>query len=488
MRFGRIEVSRPPGDGEPGGGKPFSAAEHFLSLQEPLVENVRHFIVENNLEVIIAGASDLNGIFIGKRIPAVRFAERPLASAVVSDVFWILDAEHRDIPAPNDSETWWPAWDRGFADLDAFPDLSTFRVVPWLDRTGLVLCEHFFPDGRAIDIAPKNVLRRVLRRAESVGTVKFAAELEFFLFQETEETIDEKGYRPLALRTLTPRPRAYGIQQGTTDEHVMRPLVRSLEAFGIPIEYWNPEVGPGQYEVNMVYSDLPEAADRAFLFKHAVKEVAAQHDLTATFMAKPLPGLGSSCHLHQSLWKEKQNLFWAGERGDHLSDLALRYIGGSVAALAELMLPLAPNLNSYKRLVPHSAAGTTATWSYDNRTTGLRILNQDANNCRVENRVGGADVNPYLAMAASLAGGLHGIEHGGTPPAPFGADAYSEPSLTQLPASLDEAIAAFEASAVAKDFFGEEFVRFYAHTRKWELEQFRANVTDWEVRRYFLSL
>jgi glutamine synthetase len=482
-------MSRPPSDPAPGNespaGKQLSEAEAFLSLQEPLVEHVRRTIVENNLEVIIAGASDLNGLFLGKRIPAVCFGERPLASVPVGDVIWILDTEQDAIPPPPDPEAWWPSWSRGgYADIEAIPDLSTLRIVPWLERTGLVLCEYFFTDGRAIEIAPRSLLRRLVRRAESIGSAKFAAEFEFCFFQETEETLEDKGHQALALRTLTLRPRAYGIQRGTTDEHITRPLVRGLEGFGIPIERWHPELGPGQYEVNMAFTDLLDAGDRAFLFKHAVKEIAAQHALMATFMAKPLPSFGSSCHLHQSLWKEDQNLFWDDEREGNLSDLALHYIGGSLAALPDLTLPLAPTLNSYKRLTPHSAAGTTATWSYDNRTTALRILNHDANSCRVENRVAGGDVNPYLAIAASLAGGLYGIENRVRPPAAFVGDAYGDPTVTQLPTSLEEAIAAFESSPIARDFLGEEFVRFYSHTRKWELEQFRANVTDWEVKRY----
>ena len=459
-------------------------AQQFLNRQAPLVENVQRLIAENNLEVIIAGASDLNGIFLGKRVPAARFAERPLTSIAVSDYFWVMDTEQNPIPPPAGTSGWWPSWERGYGDIDAFPDLSTFRVVPWLDHTGLVLCEHFFTDGRPIKIAPRHVLQQVVERAASVGTAKFAAELEFFLLRENEQTLEEKGHRALALQTLTLRLGAYGIYRGTTDEHIIRPLARHLEAFGIPIEYWNPEGSAGQYEVNVVYTDLAEAADRAFLFKHAVKEIAAQHGLTATFMAKTLPSYGSSCHLHQSMWDGTQNLFWDDDDEGHLSALARHYIGGLVASLPELTLLFAPNLNSYKRLIPYSAAGTTATWGYENRTAALRVLHHEPNSCRVENRVGGGDVNPYLAMAACLAGGLYGIEHQIDAPPPFAADAYNDPTVTKLPDSLDDAIDAFESSEVAKEYLGAEFVRFYAGTRKWELEQFRANVTDWEIRRY----
>jgi glutamine synthetase len=464
--------------------KSATEASAFVSRQAHLVDSIRRAIEEKNLEVIIAGASDINGIFLGKRVPAARFAEHPLASVAVSDYFWVMDTEQNPIPPPPGYEGWWPSWKHGYGDVDAFPDLATFRVVPWLDRTGLVLCEHFFTDGRPVEIAPRRVLKRLIERIASVGTPKFAAELEFFLFRETEDSLEEKGYRAQSLQPLNPRLGAYGIYRGTTDEHVIRPLTRNLEAFGIPIEYWNPEGSAGQYEVNMIYADLPEAADRAFLFKHAIKEIAFQQGLTATFMAKVLPSYGSSCHLHQSVWSNGQNLFWGSENDGKLSAVAKHYIAGLVASLPELTLLFAPTINSYKRLIPYSAAGTTATWGFENRTAALRVLNNDKTSCRIENRVPGGDVNPYLAMAGCLAGGLYGLEHELQAPSPTETDAYMDPTVTRLPNSPEQAIAVFESSPVANEYLGEEFVRFYAGTRKWELEQFRANVTDWEIRRY----
>jgi glutamine synthetase len=463
-------------------------AQEFLSRQEPLVDDVKRAIAEHGLEVIIAGAADLNGTFRGKRVPAVRFLEHPLASVAVSDYFWAMDTEETVIPREVGYTGWWPSWEQGFGDVAVFPDLSTFRVVPWLDRTGLVLCEHFFLDGRAIDVAPRRVLRRVVERAASFGTPKLAAELEFFLYRESEESLEQKGHRAQLLQPLTIRLGAYGIYRGTTDEHVIRPLARHLEAFGIPVEYWNPEGGAGQYEVNMAHSELPDAADRAFLFKHAVKEIASQHGLMATFMAKTLPGFGSSCHIHQSVWADGHNLLWDGSSKDRLSELALRYIGGQVASLPDFTLMLAPNVNSYKRLIADSAAGTTATWGYENRTTGLRVIRDDATSCRIENRVPGGDVNPYLAMAACLAGGLYGLENEVAAPSPVEGNAYRDESMTPLPSSMEQAISAFESSSIAKDYLGDEFVRFYAATRKWELDQFRANVTDWEIKRYLQFL
>ena len=216
-----------------------------------------------------------------------------------------------------------------------------------------------------------------------------------------------------------------------------------------------------------------------------MKEIAAAHEMTATFMAKTLPGFGSSCHVHQSLWSpDGRNLCWEAGAPGHVSELLRHYVGGQLAVLQELTLLFAPNLNSYKRFGVESAAGTTASWGFENRTCGLRVINEGEEATRVENRVPGGDVNPYLAMAGCIAGGLYGIENGIKPPEPYTGNAYRDPSLPHVPASLEEAIGRFEQSEIANEYLGESFVRFYAATRRWELEQFRASVTDWEIKRY----
>jgi glutamine synthetase len=464
-------------------------ADAFLARQRPLVDEARRTLEESGIEVVIAGASDLNGIFRGKRVPARRFIEHPLNPVHVSDYFWAMDTEELIMPREPGFPGWWPCWDTGFADVLPIPDLATLRIAPWLDRTAVVLCEHFFHDGSPVEIAPRLLLRRLVDRAAERGLFpKFAAELEFFLFRESEESLEQSGYRSAALTPMNLRLGAYGIIRGSLDEHVIRPLTSHMEAYGIPLEYWNPEGGAGQQEVNLLYCDLLEAADRAFLFKHAVKEIAASHDLMATFMAKTLPGFGSSCHIHQSLWSEDKNLCWQEDAPGHISDLTLDYIGGQVATLAEMTLLFAPTLNSYKRFQPDAGAGTTATWGFENRTCGVRVINENEGGTRVENRVPGGDVNPYLAMAGCIAGGLYGIEHKVKPPDPISHNAYNDPSVPLLPTSLEQAIEAFEASEVAAEYLGAEFVRFFAATRRWELEQFRAAVSDWEVRRYLQFL
>ena len=467
-----------------------TTGQHGTVDDPALIESVRRAIADNDIEVVISGTADLNGIFRGKRVPATRFAEHPLHPVHVSDYFWIIDTEEEVIPPDVVGEGWWPSWNSGFGDVAPIPQLETFRIVPWLDRTAMVLNEHRFRDGRVVEFSPRQVLRQLVERAERQGVfAKMAAELEFSLYRETEDSLQEKGYRCETLSPLNPRLGAYSVYRGSTDEHVIRPLARHIEGFGIPIEYWNPEGAAGQYEVNIVYTDVLEAADRAFLFKHAVKEVAHQHGLLASFMAKVLPGFGQSCHVHASIWSEDgQPLMWDETASDHLSQTARHAIGGSLETLPGFTALFCPNINSYKRLGPDTAAGSSVTWGIENRTAGLRLLSDEPGGCRIENRVPGGDCNPYLAMAGVLAGMLYGIDNEIEPPGPHQGNAARDPAVRPIPMSLEAAVAAFETSEVAKEYLGAEFVRVFAATRRWELEWFRNSVTDWEVRRYLQFL
>jgi len=467
-----------------------TSAGHEPAADPALVDRVRRAIADHDVEVVIAGTADLNGLFRGKRVPAARFVEHPTHPVHVSDYFWIMDTEENVMPPEVVSHGWWPSWETGFGDVLPIPQLETFRIAPWLERTAVVLTEHRFRDGRIIEFAPREMLRRLVDRAERQGVfAKLAAELEFSLYRESEDSLQEKGYRSDLLVPLNPRLGAYSIYRGSTDEHVIRPLARDLEEFGIPIEYWNPEGAAGQYEVNIVYTDVLEAADRAFLFKHAVKEIAQQHGLIASFMAKVLPGFGQSCHVHASIWSEDgEPLMWDEVADDHLSQTARHAVGGSLATLRDFTLLFCPNINSYKRLGPDPAAGSTVSWGIENRTAGLRMLTDDPQGCRIENRVPGGDANPYLVMAGVLAGMLHGIDNKIEPPEPHQGNAARDPAVQSIPMSLEAAVDAFESSDAAKEYLGPEFVRVFAATRRWELEWFRSGVTDWEIRRYLQFL
>ena len=310
------------------------------------------------------------------------------------------------------------------------PDLATLRVAPWLDRTAIVLCEHFFHDGSPVEIAPRLMLRRLADRAAERGlSPKFAAELEFFLFKESEESLEQNGYRSAALKPMNLRLGAYSIFRGTTDEHVIRPLTSHMEAFGIPIEYWNPEGGAGQHEVNLLYCDLLEAADRAFLFKHAVKEIADSHDLWRRSWPRRCPGSVRAVTSTSRCGRRSQNLCWQADAPGHLSDLALqlhRRAGRHPAGDD-------PALRSDDQLVQAFPArrrrrhdGLVGLREPDLRRPGHK---RERGGTRVENRVPGGDVNPYLAMAGCIAGGLYGLENEIKAPDPIEHNAYHDASI-----------------------------------------------------------
>ena len=287
---------------------------------------------------------------------------------------------------------------------------------------------------------------------------------------------------------MNPGLNCYSIHHASIDEPVIGRVCRMLTAYGIPVEAYNREHGAGMYEINLRYTDALRAADQTMLYKSATKEISAQMGVTPTFMAKfgdDVDGCGG--HIHQSLWTADgaDNVFWNKLGAYHVSELLGHYVAGVLATLPEFMLMYAPNVNSYKRYVAGTWAPTNLTWGVDNRTTALRVIAGSASAARVENRVAGADLNPYLGFAASLAGGLHGIENKLAPPSPTRGSAYDDVSAEKLPRSLPEALERFRGSELARRYFGEEFVEQYVAVREWEVERHRRAVTDWERQRYF---
>jgi glutamine synthetase len=363
-------------------------------------------------------------------------------------------------------------WHTGYPDGKCAIDRSTFRVIPWEPGTAFFLLDF------EAEISPRAVFRRVLER--SPYAAHFAAEFEFFLFRETAESLREKGYRNLT--PLTPGMFGYSVLRASQNSGLMIDLLEQLGGFGIPIEGLHTETGPGVYEAAIAVEEGLAAADRAALFKTAVKEIAARHGAIPTFMAKVSSALpGSSGHLHQSLWKDGENLFNSGAEG-----MMGSYIAGLVAFMPELMAIFCPTINSYKRTVPGVWAPVNATWGIDNRTTAVRAIPSSGKGSRVELRLTGADINPYLAMAASLAAGLEGIARRLKPPAPL-TDAYAS-SAAPLPRSLEEATRLLATSQVARDWLGDTFVDHYVSTRDWEVRQYGKAVTDWELARYLESI
>lgn len=375
--------------------------------------------------------------------------------------------------------------DPGFADARATVDPETARHLPWED-VPLVLADFRDDAGVAGTACPRSLLRRVVARAEEMGfTARFGPEYEWFTYRETPHGLAEKDYR-----SPTPlSPGMFGYSGLRTAQHAdfLRDLYTQLTGCGVELEGLHTETGPGVLEAAIAHREALEAADRAVLFKQGVKEISYAHGLLSSFMAKPaadLPGCGG--HLHQSLWRDGRNAFYdpAGRHG--LSATFEAYLAGQLRLLPQLMPLFAPNVNSYKRYVAGSWAATRANWGVDNRTVALRAIPGGSDGTRLETRVPGADANPYLAIAAALAAGLHGISAGWTleEPAVTGS-AYAQEIGAPLPADLGAAAGAMQGSEAVGDLLGTDFRDHFAETRRWEWEQYRAAVTDWERRRYF---
>jgi glutamine synthetase len=437
----------------------------------------------HHIEVVKVGAADMDGVYRGKRVTRDSFLSLCQGEGIPQcDVVFGWDIQEEvigDLP--------YSSWAGGFRDVIMRPDLSTFAVVPWEPGAASVVCDFYTEEGEPFPVAPREVLRRVVERAAEVGLrSRMAIELEVRYFREDQESLRTKDY--IGLRPLSPGLNCYSIHHASIDEDVVGEVCLLLLEYGIPVSGYNREHGAGMYEINLGHGDVLTAADQAMLYKSASREIAARRGVIPTFMAKYSDQLdGCSGHIHQSVWdaEGERNLFWDEEGRHHMSRLMGHYVAGLLASLPEFMLMYAPNVNSYKRFVEGTWAPTTATWGFENRTTALRIISTNASACRIEQRVPGADVNPYLGFAACLAGGLHGIERKLEPPPMTEGDAYGMKGLLRLPSTLSEAVEAFTSSALAREFFGEGFVEHYAAMRRWEVDKYNRAVTDWERRRYF---
>lgn len=426
--------------------------------------------------------TDIDGILRGKYISRDKFRSILEKGSTFCDVIFGWDAAD----ALYDRSTY-TGWHTGFPDSPARLAPGTLRFIPWEDQLPFMLGELTDAAGNPSPVCPRQLLKKIAGEAKAAGFAPvFAQEFEWFNFKETPESAAAKQYRDLT--PLTPGMFGYSILRSTLRNDFFRALFDELTAFGIPIEGLHTETGPGTYEAAIAHSEVVEAADRAVLFKTAVKEIAYRHGIMATFMAKiheQMPGCGG--HVHQSLWdaEGQRNVFHDASDPLRLSDIARHYIAGQLHCLPHIMPMFAPTLNSYKRLVEGAWAPTTLTWGIDNRTVALRVLNGGASSARVETRVIGADVNPYLAMAASLAAGLYGIKYKLDPGDPVNGNGYLATGKEKLPATLFEAASRMKTSEIAQELFGETFTRHFVMTREWEWRQHLKSVTDWEYRRYF---
>lgn len=445
------------------------------------------------IHTVVTGASDMHGIWRGKRLPVADFLAKLERGIPFSDVVLVITHsedtdEGQELVEPPGGEAYplyFPRKEQGFPDIFAVPDLATARLLPWHEATVGVLGDFHLPGGGDVPLDPRIVLRRLIERARAHGfEPKIGIEYEFYLFRGDLAALAESGWR---LRPVRTRPYTYGVYGGSLDEALIGEIRRQLAAAGIRVEACNPETGPGQFELNIHYEDALKAADDAFLYKNAVREIAARHELMASFMAKPRRDwAGSSCHVHQSLWRTdtSANAFFDHELGHGLSQTGRQYVGGLLATMREFTALFAPTPNSYKRFTPYSWAGMSVSWSYENRSTGVRAIAEHPDESRLEHRLPGADTNPYTVVAACLASGLHGLECKIEPAPAYEGDAYATGELESVPLSLEEAAALLERSSVAREMLGEDFVAHYVLMKRFEAEKYRQQVSEWEVRRY----
>ena len=447
------------------------------------VDGLRNEFAERGVNKVKLVGFDIDGVGRGKYISLDKFYAVAESGFGFCDVLFGWDLH--DALYEGSSFT---GEDSGYPDLLARVDLDTLRFIPWEPSVALFVIDFHQSDGQPLPVGPRQVLRRVIERAREMGfTVRASVEYEFFLFDETPQTLREKGFR--GLTPLTPGMFGYSVLRASSQAELVHAIFDGMAGYGVPLEGLHTETGPGVYETAIRHDEALTAADKAALFKTGVKEIAARRGKAATFMAKLSPALpGCSGHLHLSLWDEGgANALHAAGEPNGASRIARQFIAGQVALMPDLCAVVCPTINSYKRLVPGTWAPTTASWGVENRTAAVRWIPGSANSTRVEYRLAPADANPYLALAAALASGLWGIERGLEPDEPYSGNVYHSPEgrFAPLPISLEDATARLMQSAPARELLGQPFVEHFAATRDWECRQFRAAVTDWELSRYF---
>jgi glutamine synthetase len=448
-------------------------------------KQLEQLIRRGDIDTVLTVFPDTLGRLMGKRVTGRYFLDHAAEEGVHACVYlFTVDMEMEPLPGYKLT-----SWERGYGDMKVVPDRGTFRLIPWLPKTALVFCDVYTEEGEPIEEAPRWVLRRQLERAARQGfVVKTAAELELYCFRESFEAARAKRYQ--GLTPVADYLEDYHILQTTKEEPLIRAIRNGMEGADVPVETSKGEWGRGQEEINLRYAEALEMADRAALYKHGTKEIAHLQGCAVTFMAKyDMGAAGSSFHLHSSLWDRggRKALFATTGKGAAQrasSPLFGHWLAGQLAMARELAYFYAPSVNSYKRYQAGSFAPTRIVAGWDNRTCGFRLCGEGSG-FRVENRIPGADANPYLAFAATIAAGLHGIASKLKAPRLYEGNAYADSTLPQVPKTLREAIAELERSKTARAAFGERVVEHYLHTARLEQQAFDQAVTDWELMRYF---
>jgi glutamine synthetase len=454
-----------------------------------MTRNDRHLTVDDltarigrgEIDTVVIAFTDMQGRLQGKRLHAAFFVDHVLEQGAEGCNYLLgVDVEMNTVPGYAIT-----SWEQGYGDMEFVLDLDTIRVLPHLPATAMIQCDLAWPDHRPVAQSPRTILRQQVDRAAELGYVALAGtELEFMVFDDTYERAHDLGYA-----ALTPSNQYnidYSILGTTRIEPLLRDIRNTMYAAGTNVEAAKGECNLGQHEIGFLYDEVVATADNHAVYKTVAKEIAALHGKAITFMAKFDEREGNSCHIHLSLrGSDGTTVFWDDEVGGR-TPLYDSFIAGVLATMADFTLLYAPNINSYKRFADASFAPTTIGWGQDNRTCAVRLVGSGPS-ARMENRVPGGDVNPYLALAAMMAGGLHGIEQQLTLEPPLEGNAYTS-DRPKVPQTLRDAREAFATSSVARAALGDEVVDHYTNMADVELEAFRATVTDWERRRGFERL
>ncbi|MEU6722557.1 glutamine synthetase family protein [Nonomuraea wenchangensis] len=447
--------------------------EGFLSVDE-----LRDEVSAGRIDTVLLAIADMQGRLQGKRLSARYFLDEVLHHGSEGCNYLLaVDVDMNTVSGYAMS-----SWDRGYGDFVMKPDLATLRRVPWQEGTALLMADLAWEDGGDVTASPRQILRRQLARLAERDLVAYVGtELEFVVYDHSYEDAWKRAYRDLTPANLYNVD--YSLLGTARVEPLLRRIRRGMEGAGMYVESAKGECNLGQHEIAFRYDEALRTCDNHAIYKNGAKEIAAQEGRAITFMAKPNQREGNSCHIHISLRSADGEPVMAGDGPHGLSRLGAHFIAGQLACLRELTLLLAPNVNSYKRFVPGSFAPTAVKWGLDNRTCALRLVGHGLS-LRIENRVPGGDVNPYLAVAALVAAGLHGIDGELALEDPYAGNAYDSGADT-VPATLRDALTLFEGSKPAREAFGEDVVGHYANNARVELAAYDAAVTDWELFRGF---
>jgi glutamine synthetase len=438
------------------------------------VDELKQEVADGTIDTVVVAFTDMQGRLMGKRVHAQYFVDENIADHGVEGCNYLLALDMEMDPIPGYSIA---SWEQGYGDFAMRPDLGTLRRIPWLEGTALVLCDVTWEDGSPVRPSPRQVLKAQVERAQSLGyEPMIGSELEFYLLKESFEEAHAKHYRDLT--PSVPYILDYHVLATTYDEPLLRQIRNGMHGAGITVESSKGEAWPGQQEVNFRFADAVTMADNHSVYKNGAKEIAHLNGCSITFMAKPDHSwIGSSCHIHTSLWRDGENAFDGGP------DVFKQFLAGWIAGAKELAIFLAPTINSYKRYAAGSWAPTTLAWGHDNRTCGFRIVGHGAAQ-RIETRIPGGDVNPYLAFAVLIAAGLHGIEAGLELPPALEGNAY-ESDAERFPSTLREAINALERGTIARAALGDDVVDHYLNYACTEQRLFDEVVTCYERERLF---